>query len=52
MPSNFVTKEELKCRVLKLKREIDWESTPFQAEKELAHKYMNHVLDMLDEYRG
>ena len=52
MPSNFVTKEELKCRVMKLKHQIDGETTPFHAEKELAHKYLNHVLDILEEYRG
>ena len=52
MPSNFVSKDELKCRILKLKREIDRESTPYQAEKDMAHKYLNYVLDMLDEYRG
>ena len=52
MSKNFVSKEELKCRVLKLKHEIDWEPTPYQAEKEMAHKYLNYVLDMLEEYRG
>ncbi len=52
MSKNFITKEELKCRVLKLKHEVDWESTPYPGEKELAHKYLNYVLDMLDEYRG
>jgi len=52
MSKNFITKEELKCRVLKLKHEVDWEPTQYQAEKDMAHKYLNYVLDMLDEYRG
>lgn len=52
MSKNFVSKDELKCRVMKLKHQIDGETTPFQAEKELAHRYLNYVLNALEEYRG
>jgi hypothetical protein len=52
MSKNFVSKDELKCRVMKLKYQIDEETTPFQAEKELAHRYLNYVLNALEEYRG
>ena len=52
MPSNQVKKEELKVRVLKLKYQVDQEPpSVWQGEKDLAHKYLNRVLDILDEYR-
>ena len=50
---NQVSKDELKVRVLKLKNAVDGEpSTVWQGEKDLAHKYLNKVLDILDEYRS
>jgi|TARA_B100000900_G_scaffold400122_1_gene403419 hypothetical protein len=52
MPKNQLNKEELKVRVLKLKSQVDNEpSTVWQGEKDLAHKYLNEVLFVLDEYR-
>ena len=52
MSKNQVKKEELKVRVLKLKDEVYNESkTVWQKEKDLAHKYLNKVLDILEEYR-
>ena len=52
MPRNQVTKDELVVRVLKLKNKVDQEpSTVWQGEKDLAHKYLNEVLYILDEYR-
>ena len=49
---NQLNKDELKVRVLKLKNKVDREpSTVWQGEKDLAHKYLNEVLYMLDEYR-
>jgi len=51
MSKNNLPKEELKVRVLKLKhklyRDDQWYSDP----KGLAHKYLNEVLDIIDEYR-
>ena len=52
MPKNQLEKEELKVRVMKLKHVVDKEpSTVWQGEKDLAHKYLNMVLDIIDEYR-
>ena len=52
MPKNQVSKEELKVRVIKLKNDVYNESTDvWQGEKDLANKYLNKVLDILEEYR-
>ena len=51
MPRNQISIEELRVRVMKLKHEVDWESTPYQAEKDMAQKYLTYVLNILDEYR-
>jgi hypothetical protein len=51
MPRNQVSKDELKVKVLSLKNKVDQEPTVWQGEKKLAHKYLNMVLDALDEYR-
>ena len=48
---NQVSKDELKVRVLKLKNAVDGEPSTVCREKDLAHKYLNEVLFMLDEYR-
>jgi hypothetical protein len=39
----------MKCEILKIKAELDkegWTSDP----KSLAHKYLNRVLDKIEEY--
>ena len=49
MPRNELSKEEIKCYVEKLKIELyneGYTSDP----KELAHKYLNQVLDKIQEY--
>ena len=52
MSKNPVTKEELKVRVLKLKNKLHTEHIrPEMDMKGLAHKYLNEVLDIIDEYR-
>jgi len=52
MSKNQVKKEELKVKVLKLKDEVYNEpKTVWQKEKDLAHKYLNKMLDILEEYR-
>ena len=52
MPKNKLEKEEFKIRVLKLKNEVEGEpSTVWQGEKDLVHKYLNKILDIIDEYR-
>ena len=52
MPRGQITKDLIKYEVLKIKAELDrenlgWESDP----KGVAHKYLNRILDRLEEYR-
>ena len=46
MPRNELTKEEIKVRVLRIKYEMRNEY-----DYEIGNKYLDKVLDMLDEYR-
>ena len=50
MPRNEFNKDEFKVRVLKLKNELSHEKHS-EGITYLAHKYLNKVLDMIDEYR-
>ena len=51
MPRNELTKDEIKCYVLKLKDELCHE--PYsEGITFLAHQYLNRVLDKLEEYRA
>jgi len=50
MPKNELNKEEFKVRVLKLKHELERERHS-EGIKFLAHKYLNKVLETIDEYR-
>jgi hypothetical protein len=52
MPRGQLTKDSIKNEILKIKLELDredvkWDSDP----KVLAHKYLNKVLDKIEEYR-
>ncbi len=52
MPKNQLNKEEMYVRVMKLKTMVDDEgSDVWQGERNLAHKYLNKVLDIINEYR-
>jgi len=52
MSKNQLTKQEMKVRVLNLKHQLYVEHVrPEMDMKGLANKYLNAVLDMLDEYR-
>jgi hypothetical protein len=51
MPRGYMTKDELKCHILKLKHQVDIDEG-YPGEKEIAHKYLNKVLDKIDEYRA
>jgi len=52
MPKNQLTKDEIKLRVLKLKDNLYKDHIrPEMDMKGLAHKYLNEVLDIIDEYR-
>lgn len=50
MPRGQINKDEIKCYILKLKHQVD-QDTAYPGEKDIAHKYLNMVLDKLDEYR-
>jgi|TARA_E500000318_G_C3499465_1_gene187762 hypothetical protein len=49
MPRNTMKKDEFKVRVLKLKQALSNE--PDGDGKCMANKYLNKVLDAIDEYR-
>jgi hypothetical protein len=49
MSKNQITKDEIKVQVEKLKTELYNERT--YDGKDLAHKYLNRVLDKISEYR-
>ncbi len=49
MPRGHLTKDIIKCEILKIKSQLDsegWTSDP----KGLAHKYLNKILDKIEEY--
>jgi hypothetical protein len=52
MPRNQISKEEIKTRVLGLKNKLYVEHIrPDMDMKGLAHKYLNEVINVIDEYR-
>jgi len=52
MPRNQITVAEIRTRVEKIKNELYWEENKYGEEaRGLAHKYVNMVLDAIDEYR-
>jgi hypothetical protein len=51
MPRNEFSKEEIKCHVEKLKDQLYKEHIGYTSDpKGLAHKYLNQVLDKIQEY--
>ena len=50
MPRGQLDKEELKCYVMKLKYQVDSDKG-YPGEKAIAQKYLNKVLDKIEEYR-
>ena len=50
MPRGQLTKDQIKCDVLKIKRELNNEIDSYEA-KLLAHKYLDKVLAKIEEYR-
>jgi hypothetical protein len=48
---NQLTKDEFKVRMLKLKNELHQDPNWYSNPKDLAHKYLSKVIDILDEYR-
>jgi len=51
MPRGQLTKDIIRSEVLKLKMELDKEGFSNDP-KYLAHKYLNRVLDKIEEYRA
>jgi len=49
MPRNQLSKDELKCYVLKLKNQL-YESNHYEWDKKVANEYLNKVLDKIEEY--
>lgn len=50
MPRNQIKKQEIRARILKLKHQL-YEESYMDTHKELAHKYLNAVLNIIEEYR-
>jgi hypothetical protein len=52
MPRGHLTKDIIKCEVLKIKRDLDkeWMNRYDADPKWLAHQYLNKVLDKIEEY--
>ena len=50
MPRGQLNKDELKCHILKLKYQVDTDEG-YPGEKAIVQKYLNLVLDKIDEYR-
>ena len=50
MPRGQITRDEMRVRVLNLKNKVEQEKTPYKKEKELAHKYLNEVLFIIEQY--
>lgn len=50
MSRNYVTKQELKAYVEKLKMDL-YKQNHYDYSYNLAHRYLNKVLDKLEEYR-
>jgi hypothetical protein len=51
MSKNNFNKDEFRVRVLKLKNELYHDSNWYSNPKNLADKYLNKVLEIIDEYR-
>mgnify|MGYP003662119667 CR=1 FL=1 len=50
MPRGKLTKEEIKTWVLRFKKELSEDPTEYSDPKNLANKYLNKILDKIDEY--
>lgn len=51
MPRGKLTKDEIRCWVLRYKKELSEDPTYYTSDpKQLANKYLNRILDKIDEY--
>jgi hypothetical protein len=52
MPRNVLTKDEIRAFVLKQKKKLNEESIGYTSDpRSLANKYLNLILDRIEEYR-
>jgi hypothetical protein len=52
MPRNYLTKDEIKSFVLEQKFKLNQENIEYSSDpKTLATKYINQILDRIEEYR-
>ena len=52
MPRAQLTKDEIKYQILKLKTKLQNEQITYTSDpKALANKYLNELLDKIEEYR-
>ena len=52
MPRNQLTKEQIRNEVLKIKQELHKEYIDYRMDmKGLANKYIDKILDKIEEYR-
>lgn len=52
MPKNQLTRDQIKIDVLMIKNKLYNEQINYSTDiKSLAHKYLNMVLDRIEEYR-
>lgn len=49
MPRGQLTKDIIKCEIIKIKTQLDQEEWSLDP-KGLAHKYLNKVLNKIEEY--
>lgn len=50
MPRNQITKDEIKCYILKMKNEL-YNENYSEGMNFLADKYLNKILNKIEEYR-
>lgn len=52
MPRNKLTRDEIKAFVLEQKKKLIEENTNYSSDpKNIAHRYLNIILDRIEEYR-
>ena len=52
MPKNELKKDELKNRIIQLKNDVYEEpDTVWKGDRDMAHKYLDKVLNIIEEYR-
>jgi hypothetical protein len=54
MPRGHLTKDIVKCEIIKLKADLEkeWMNKSGYDPKWLAHHYLNKVLEKIEEYRA